>query len=63
MTVDDKITDKKIHHDINREVVKISAVSSGKIDKYEYMNILQLKKYYPQVKVQLYKKLNLLILL
>ena len=63
MTVNDKITDKKIHHDINREVVKISAVSSGKIDKYEYMNILQPKKYYPQVKVQLYKKLNLLILL
>ena len=63
MAVDDKITDKKIHHDINSEVVKISAVSSGKIGKYEYMNILQPKKYYPQVKVQLYKKLNLLILL
>ena len=33
----DKIRDEKLQHDINREAVKISVVSSGKIDKYEYL--------------------------
>ena len=37
MTIDDKIRDKKLQHDINREVAKISALSSGKINKYEYL--------------------------
>ena len=37
MTVDDKIRDEEIQHDINREAAKISALSSGKIDKYEYL--------------------------
>ena len=37
MTIDDKIKDKKLQHDINREVAKISALSSGKTDKYEYL--------------------------
>ena len=27
---------KKLQYDINREAAKISALSSGKIDKYEY---------------------------
>ena len=31
----DKIRDEKLQYDINREAVKISVVSSGKIDKYE----------------------------
>ena len=35
MTIDDKIRDKKLQHDINREVAKISALSSGKINKCE----------------------------
>ena len=35
MTIDDKIRNKKLQHDINREAAKISALSSGKIDKYE----------------------------
>ena len=37
MTTDDKIKDEKLQYDINREVAKISALSSGKIDKYEYL--------------------------
>ena len=37
MTIDDKIRDKKLEYDINREATKISALSSGKIDKYEYL--------------------------
>ena len=43
MTTDDKIRDEKLKYDINREAAKVSAISSGKIDK---MNILQVKKYY-----------------
>ena len=35
MTTDDKIRDEKLQYDINRDVAKISALSSGKIDKYE----------------------------
>ena len=31
-----KIKDEKLKYDINREAAKISAFSSGKIDKYEY---------------------------
>ena len=37
MTIEDKIKDEKLQYDINREAVKISALSSGKIDKYEYL--------------------------
>ena len=35
MTIDDKIRDKKVQYDINKEPAKISALSSGKIDKFE----------------------------
>ena len=35
MTIDDKIMDEKLRYDINKEAAKISALSSGKIDKYE----------------------------
>ena len=31
------IRDKKLQYDINREAAKISALSSGKIHKYEYL--------------------------
>ena len=37
MTIDDKIKDKKLQYHIYREAAKISALSSGKIDKYEYL--------------------------
>ena len=37
MTTDEKIRDEEIQYDINREATKISALSSGKIDKYEYL--------------------------
>ena len=37
MTIDDKIRDEKRQYDINRKAAKISALSSGKIDKYEYL--------------------------
>ena len=37
MTIEDQIKDEKLQYDINREAAKISASSSGKIDKYEYL--------------------------
>ena len=37
MTIKDKIKDETLQYDINREAAKISALSSGKIDKYEYL--------------------------
>ena len=33
----DQIRDEKLQYDINREATKISALSSQKIDKYEYV--------------------------
>ena len=35
--MDDKIRDEILQYDINREAAKISALSSGKIDKCEYL--------------------------
>ena len=38
MSTEDQIKDEKLQYDINREATKISALSSGKFDKYEYLN-------------------------
>ena len=37
MTINDQIKDEKLQYDINREATKISALSSGKLYKYEYL--------------------------
>ena len=37
MTINDQIRDEKLQYYINREAAKISALSSGKINKYEYL--------------------------
>ena len=37
MTIENRIKDEKLQYDINREAAKISALSPGKIDKYEYL--------------------------
>ena len=37
MTIEDQIREEKLQYDINREAAKISALSSGKTDKYEYL--------------------------
>ena len=37
MTIEDQIKDEKLQYDVNRDAAKISALSSGKIDKYEYL--------------------------
>ena len=56
MIINDQIRDEKLQYDINREAAKISALSSGKINKYEY---LAGEEILPSNKI----KLNLLILL
>ena len=37
MTIDGKIRNENLKYNINREAAKIPALSSGKIDKYEYL--------------------------
>ena len=36
MTINDHIRDEKLRYDINKQAAKVSALSSGKIHKYEY---------------------------
>ena len=36
MTINGKTRDQKLQYDINRKAAKISALSSGKINKYEF---------------------------
>ena len=38
MTISDEIRDEKLQYDINRKAAEISASSSGKINKYEYLS-------------------------
>ena len=37
LTITDQIRDKKLQSDINRKTAKISPLSSGNIQKYEYL--------------------------
>ena len=37
MTISGHMKDEKLEYDINREAAKISVLSLGKIDKYEYL--------------------------
>ena len=37
MTIDDQIKYEKLQYDVNREAAKISALSSGEFNKYEYL--------------------------
>ena len=37
MTINDKVRDEKLQYDIKREAAEISALSSGKVNKSEYL--------------------------
>ena len=37
MTINDQIRYEKLQYDIKRKAAEISALSSGKIDEYEYL--------------------------
>ena len=58
MTIDDQIKGEKLQCDINRETAKISELSSGKINKSEYLTGEEISP-----SNQKYNKLSLLILL
>ena len=49
MTINDQIRDKKIQYDINRKAAKISALSSRKIRKYEYLTCEDISSYQQQI--------------
>ena len=38
MTINDEIRDEKLQYHINKEVAKISALSSGKTHRYQYLS-------------------------
>ena len=56
MTIEDWVRDEKLQYDINREAAKISTLSSGKIDKYEYLTGKEILSYTQQ---QIFKQANL----
>ena len=59
MTIEDQIRHEKLQCDINRDAAKISALSSGKINKYEYLTGEEIL---PSNKQKIIDKLDLLIL-
>ena len=60
MNIEDQIKDEKLQNDINRKAAKISALSSGKIDKYEYFTGEEIL---PSNQQQIIQQAKLLILL
>ena len=42
MTINDQIRDKKLQYNINKEAAKISALSSDKFRKYEYLTVKEI---------------------
>ena len=58
MAIDHEIRDEILKHDTNRVAAKLSALSSGKIDKYEYLTDEEIL---PSDQKRLIEKLNLLI--
>ena len=60
MTIEDQIKNEKIQYDINREAAKISTLSSGKNNKYEYLTGGDiLPSYQKQMKTKKINKLTL----
>ena len=47
MTIEDQFRGERLQYDINREAAKISALSSNKFNKNEYLTV---KKYYHLIK-------------
>ena len=57
MTIDDQIRNEKLQYDISRETAKVSALSSKKIYKYEYLTDEEILQFNQKKQ----NKLNLLI--
>ena len=60
MTINDQIKDEKLQYDINRKAANISALSSGNIDKYEYLTG---KEMLPSNQQQIIEQAKFIILL
>ena len=60
MTINGRIRDEKLQYNINREAAKISALSSGKIRKYEYLTGEDIL---PSNQQQIIEQVDLLVLL
>ena len=60
MTINNQNRDEKLKYDINREAAKTSALSLGKLHKYEYLTGEEIL---PSNQQQIIKRLDLLILL
>ena len=59
MTIDDKVRDVNMQYNINIKAAKISELSSGKIDKYEYLTDEEILPFSPLGK-QTEKQVNAL---
>ena len=55
MTINDQINDEKLQYNINREAAKISALSSDKLHKYEYLTG---KDILPSIQQQIIEQTN-----
>ena len=53
MTINVQIRNEKLQYNINRKAAEISALSSGKIDKYEYLTGKEILPFNQQQKVTL----------
>ena len=60
MAIIDQIRDEKLQYYINREAAKISALSSGKVHKYEYLTGEDIL---PSNQQQIIEQVDLLVLL
>ena len=60
MGIKDQIRNEKLQYDINSEAAKISALSSGKIHKYEYLTGEDIL---PSNQQQIIEQVDLLVLL
>ena len=60
MTINDQIKDEKLQYDINRKAANISALSSGNIDKYQYLTG---KEMLPSNQQQIIEQAKFIILL
>ena len=58
MAINDKIRDETLQYDVSREAARISLLSSGKIDKYEY---LMVEEMLPPDQSRIIRKVSLLI--
>ena len=58
MIINEKIRDEKLQYDIKKAAAKISAISSGKRDKYEYLTGKAIEKQSKTIKMMMKDQLQ-----